>query len=41
MKAVHSFLLICILAVVVSGQGREAGREYAQVDLKSTLVAAK
>ena len=34
MKAVRSFLLICFLAVVVAGQGREAGKDYAQVDLK-------
>ena len=34
MKAVRSFLLICILAVTVSGQDREAGKDYAHVDLK-------
>ncbi|MCG3161989.1 MAG: hypothetical protein JMDDDDMK_03217 [Acidobacteria bacterium] len=34
MKAVRSFLLICFLAAAVSGQGREAGKDYAQVDLK-------
>jgi hypothetical protein len=33
MKAVRSFLLICIFAVIAVAQGREADKDFLQVDL--------
>src|SRR5262245_2552591 len=33
MKAVRSFLLICVFAVIAVAQGREVNKDYTQVDL--------
>jgi hypothetical protein len=33
MKAVRSFLLICVFAVIAVAQGRDADKDYTQIDL--------
>jgi hypothetical protein len=38
MKAVRSFLLLCVLAVIATGQGRKADKDFSQVDLRDFVT---